>query len=174
MLADTVIKALPNLEEVKTGLIESKVVTYKGNVRRDPPELALACATFTTVLDNGGTVLDAQKATNYMVRSKWVATGVNARLKLHRISNSKFYLELYALSVGNAAFIGSPNELFDNTGVQIKDASPYEQTFILCYCNGRGNYMPSEPAYTYGCYEKDRATLSKAQRRNWLRYTPIC
>lgn len=160
-LAGYALEVMDKLEKAENDTIEVKVTSYKGNVRRDSQELVLACSKFSTVIQNGGTIADAIAATGGLVNSKFTIAGVNERANRYRTGNGKFNLNLYAISVGDIAFLGSPNELFDNTGKQIKEASPYKQTFILTYCNGRGNYLPSEPAYSNGCYEKDQGFFVK-------------
>ena len=160
-LAQCAIDVLDNLKKVETGPIEVKMTVYKGNVRRDSQEFILACSTFSSVIESGGSVYEAQKATNFLVRSKWAISGVTNRANRYRAGNGKFDLDLYAITIGDVAFLSTPNELFDNTGMQIKEASPYEQTFILYLANGRGNYVPSEPAFTNGCYEKDQGYFVK-------------
>lgn len=153
-LADCAIEVMDKLEKVETGPIEVKVIAYKGNIRQDTSEFTMACATFSTIMQNGGTLAEAIAATGGLVQDMYAVRGAQWRADRYRSGGGKFNLDLYAISIGDVAFLGSPNELFDNTGVQIKEASPYKQTFILNYCNGRGNYVPSEPAFTNGCYEK--------------------
>ena len=43
--------------------------------------------------------------------------------------------------------------MFDDSGLSIKENSPYEMTFILGYSNGRYGYFPSAPCVEHGCYE---------------------
>lgn len=160
-LASYALEVMDDLKKVETAPIEVKKTVYKGNVRQDPPELVMACAKFTDVINNGGSTADAIAATNGLVNSKWTISGVTNRANRYRTGNGKFDLDLYAIAIGDVAFLSTPNELFDNTGMQIKEASPYEQTFILYLANGRGNYVPSEPAFTNGCYEKDQGYFVK-------------
>ena len=65
-------------------------------------------------------------------------------------------MNLSAISFGDLGFIGAPYEMFDDNGMQIKDASPYSMTFILTCAGGYWAYVPSEIYYTtYGGYEVD-------------------
>ncbi len=58
------------------------------------------------------------------------------------------------VSVGNIGFACAPYELFSATGVAIREASPYEETFVLGYCNDSQGYLPTKPAYEYDSYEE--------------------
>lgn len=159
-LAQCAIDVLPNMKKLETGLVEVKTVSYMGNIRVDTPEYIQAANTFMSVISSGGTTADAIAATGGLCNSSNAVAGIKMRQEAYG-KTGKFELELAAISIGGAAFISTPNEMFDNTGKQIKDASPYEQTFILYLCNGRGKYLPSEPAYTYGCYEKENSYFVK-------------
>ena len=61
--------------------------------------------------------------------------------------------EHYTIAIGDVAFVGAPEEMFDTNGKQIKEGSPYKMTFILTYCNGSNSYIPSALAWEHGGYE---------------------
>lgn len=52
-------------------------------------------------------------------------------------------VELQALSVGGAALVASPFELFTAPARAIGGASPFETTFVLGYSNGQAGYLPA-------------------------------
>ena len=56
------------------------------------------------------------------------------------------------LGLGDVAFVMAPYEMFDDSGVAIREGSPYEMTFVLAYTNGRAGYIPSAPCIEHGCY----------------------
>ncbi len=60
---------------------------------------------------------------------------------------------LWALSIGNIAFGIAPYEMFSKTGIDIKEASPFELTFICGYSNGKYSYMPADYAFERLDYE---------------------
>ncbi len=62
-------------------------------------------------------------------------------------------MTLGTCSFGGVGFVAAPYEMFSKAGMYIKENSPYEFTVISTVTNGYGNYIPSEEAYTYGCYE---------------------
>ena len=53
----------------------------------------------------------------------------------------------------DVAFAVVPYEMFDDSGMYIKEHAPYEMTFILGYANGRAGYIPSASCVEHGCYE---------------------
>ena len=58
------------------------------------------------------------------------------------------------LQIGSVGFITAPFELFSDTGVTIREGSPYDMTFICGYSNGYWAYLPSLHAFTeYYSYE---------------------
>ena len=61
-----------------------------------------------------------------------------------------------AIAIGDFAFVGAPNELYDTTGIYLKASSPFEMTFVCGYTNGTGNgYMPTIRAFAHGGYGCD-------------------
>ena len=62
-------------------------------------------------------------------------------------------MEIDAFCIGDVGFVTAPFEMFDNTGMDIKAASPFETTIIMTYANGRSGYLPSEEVWDYGAYE---------------------
>lgn len=55
--------------------------------------------------------------------------------------------------VGSIAFVGLGGEVMSEIGMQIKKASPFEQTFIITHCNGTSGYLPPKHRYVEGGYE---------------------
>ena len=159
-LAQCAIDYMDQLKKVNTGLVEVKTVNYNGNVRKDSDEYVAAANLFNSMVNNGKSIAEAIAATNGLCNSRLAVDGINNRRSVYG-GNGKFTLELAAISIGDVAFISVPYEMFDNSGAQIKEGSPYEQTFVLYLCNGRGKYMASEPAYSHGCYEKDHGYFVK-------------
>ena len=62
-------------------------------------------------------------------------------------------LTLHAARIGNFAFITAPYEMFAQSGMDIKAGSPFDLTFIISMQHGSDGYIPTKPAYDYGCYE---------------------
>jgi neutral ceramidase len=62
-------------------------------------------------------------------------------------------VEVQAITVGNVAFTAYPAELFTEFGLQTKNESPFEHTFVFETSNGWHGYIPTQQAYRNGGYE---------------------
>ena len=71
-------------------------------------------------------------------------------------------LELNAIRIGPLSFVTAPDELFDVTGIAIKDGSPFETTFVMTCTNGLHNYIAAEYAFEgRGTYEVHNRSFPK-------------
>ena len=61
-------------------------------------------------------------------------------------------LELNTFRVGGIGFTTGTYEMFSESGISIRENSPYEFTFLL---TGNFSYIPSDAAFNYRCYEAD-------------------
>ena len=64
-------------------------------------------------------------------------------------------IPLWTVSIGDIAFVGAPYEMFDTSGMQIKDASPFAMTFIMTLNKEGHGYMPSKLGFAHGGYSAD-------------------
>ena len=55
--------------------------------------------------------------------------------------------------IGGLGFVAAPYEMFSESGMYIKNNSPYEFTIVSTVTNGYSGYFPTKEAYEYGCYE---------------------
>jgi hypothetical protein len=62
-------------------------------------------------------------------------------------------VEVQALAVGDAAFVGYPAEMFTEFGLRTKAGSPFTATFVCELANGWFGYVPTLEAYEHGGYE---------------------
>ena len=67
-------------------------------------------------------------------------------------------LEINAFRVGGVGFTTGTYEMFAESGIQVKEGSPYEVTFLL---TGNAGYIPSERSFEYRCYEADTGLYAK-------------
>lgn len=71
-------------------------------------------------------------------------------------------IEMNAIQVGTIGFITAPYEMFDVNGMAIKDASPYETTFIMTCSNGHHDYIAAAYAFENGgSYEVHNRVFAK-------------
>ena len=75
--------------------------------------------------------------------------GIITRSKLGKTLDIPFY----AITFGDVGFVSSPYEMFDTNGVQVRDGSPFQTTFVCSYTNGGFGYVPSEIAFPHKAYE---------------------
>lgn len=59
-------------------------------------------------------------------------------------------IDMLALTVGGAAFIGVKPEVNYATLLELQAASPYEYTFLMGFVNGDQKYMPNAENYDHG------------------------
>ena len=67
--------------------------------------------------------------------------------------NYTFDAEVMVITLGDeVAFVGVPGELFVELGLQVKQNSPYQYTFLNALANGSIGYIPSRRAQSEGAY----------------------
>ena len=69
-----------------------------------------------------------------------------------RILNQPTLSSTNAFSIGGFSACYAPFELFAELGIQIKDGSPFDATFVCCYSNYIFSYMPTQLAFDHGGY----------------------
>lgn len=60
---------------------------------------------------------------------------------------------LQTFSIGDMAVTAIPFEVFTETGLKIKDKSPFKNTFTVGLANGWGGYLPTPEQHQLGGYE---------------------
>ena len=119
------------------------------NVRRDSSETLAAAVAFEEAIAAGKKKYEAVAASGNQIHSIYGAEYVHDRPR----KGSSNDITITAIRLGDVAFAVVPYEMFDDSGVYIKENSPFEMTFILGYANGRFGYMPSAACIEHGCYE---------------------
>jgi hypothetical protein len=59
------------------------------------------------------------------------------------------------LRIGDVAFVGMNVETFFETGLEIRERSPFPDTFVLGYTNGLVSYLPRSEDYPEGGWRID-------------------
>ncbi|MBN2314664.1 MAG: neutral/alkaline non-lysosomal ceramidase N-terminal domain-containing protein [Sedimentisphaerales bacterium] len=62
-------------------------------------------------------------------------------------------VRLSVLKIGTIILAGVSGEVFTEIGMQLKDQSPYKNTFMVTHCNGSSGYLITDDAYEAGGYE---------------------
>jgi hypothetical protein len=71
---------------------------------------------------------------------------------------SEVEVELQGITVGGAALIGAPTEVFSEIGADIVRSSPFPWTAVSGYTNGSTGYLPTAEAHDEGGYEVEMAS----------------
>jgi hypothetical protein len=62
-------------------------------------------------------------------------------------------VKLQALRIGNAGIVAIPCEVFAETGLAIKRASPLKPTFVVSHANAWHGYLPTPEQHKLGGME---------------------
>jgi hypothetical protein len=62
-------------------------------------------------------------------------------------------IRVSSMRIGNIVFAGISGELMNEIGLQIKEDSPFKNTFVITHCNGNSGYLCTDKAYKEGGYE---------------------
>ncbi|MBE6381170.1 MAG: hypothetical protein E7047_09615 [Lentisphaerae bacterium] len=74
-------------------------------------------------------------------------------------------VEVNAIRFGDAVFVTSPTEMLTRVGLNIKNESPFENTFIAAYCNGYLHYGAPGEYYPLNGYEVTECMLDPAWQK---------
>lgn len=69
-------------------------------------------------------------------------------------------LKLQAIQIGELAITAIPCEVFVEIGLELKELSPFDQTFTISLANGYNGYLPTVKHHELGGYETWRAKSS--------------
>lgn len=79
-------------------------------------------------------------------------------------------IRIAVCKIGSILLAGISGELMTEIGMEIKEQSPYKNTFIVTHCNGSNGYLCTDKAYEEGGYEpmvsKTMPGTEKAIREN--------
>ncbi len=62
-------------------------------------------------------------------------------------------VKIQAIRIGDLAIGAAPSEIFAETGLAIKAASPFKATFVITLANGFYGYLPTPQQHKWGGYE---------------------
>lgn len=99
----------------------------------------------------------------YDFSSVYQARAIRDRAKMPKTVE----LELNAFRVGPIGFTTGTYEMFAESGMQVKEGSPYEVTFLL---TGNSGYIPSQRNFAYRCYEADTGMYAPGTAEKLVEY----
>lgn len=148
-LAHQVIPAISTLKPMNGDDLEIVHTTKVLDVRQDTGEMIMAAADFRRIIEAGGTRVEAIAECGGLIRGDQGAEWLPYRSSFGDTVDA----DISAIRLGDVSFVVVPYEMFDDTGVDIRERSPFDITFILGYTNGRLFYVPSAACIEHGCYE---------------------
>lgn len=144
-IADTILASYKSQPRMDGGPIVVRSVV------RQIPDRPYDAAEF--VYDNGrGSDLRAHEH----FRRRYAPEEVAVREK----GDSQCDVEFQAIAFGEVAIVTNPAELFSIYGVKVKQASPFEVTFVSSLTNGYCGYVPTVEAFRHGGYETYRTVYT--------------
>lgn len=155
--------------KVKTGLIQNKRINVTGKSAYYYDEEQIANAKKVQAFHK------THKNGNYYTAAYAQTLGIetiyhaNAIVTNSKLEPTKDY-ELNIISIGDVAFTTLPMEFFDTTGMQIKNGSPFEMTFLFGYSCSKGQYVPDKDAWEHGGYESYKSYFAKGTAEEAVGY----
>ena len=165
-LADYALKAYDSFQEIDVSSVKIAMDVRIGNVDHSLDHVASECQEAVDYYLTYG---------NYGSYSYLLKEGVHNIYHANAIAirstmPEKQKLELYAVALGDLAFVTVPFEMFDTNGMEIKDGSPFSTTFVLTCANNNYNYLPSEIAWQHGGYEVDATLFVRGTAESLVAY----
>ena len=148
-LGQIIIDHLPELKDVNSGDIHLKKQIFEAGTNKDKLDMLPQAKEIMTAYSQGGTKKCNPLVEQYGLSSVWEAQAIVKRAAMDDITE----LPLNVLAIGDISFIFAPYEMFAPTGMDIKERSPYDMTFVVTCANGSYGYLPTDRAYDYGVYE---------------------
>ena len=119
---------------------EQSLMTLK--TRRAPPEAMANIARIQT-----------RSSTEKPFFSKWEKMYAQRILKMETEWPDEVDIQLQAFRIGELGITALPFEAFTQTGLEIKEKSPFADTFTIELANGCFNYLPTPEEIELGGYE---------------------
>ena len=155
-LAGFCLAALPSLTEIETGKVRALGSTIDAvrdnNVEGFDLEVAQRISLLFKNGKTSGEIDDLcrengfagyRHAMSVLARSQYTEDEIHVDMNL------------VAIAIGDVAFAGAPFEMFDTSGMQVKNASEYTMTFLCGYTNGSFGYIPNSEVFPNHQYEVD-------------------
>lgn len=151
-------KAVYNdMTPVETGLVQVRKTTITAKVNHEFDylyEAAIAVKEYYTA-NNGDMALTEAYGAQWGIHSYQHACRITSNFK----AGESDEIQMYSWSFGEVSGVLLPFEMYDTTGMQIKEGSPFEKTFIVGYAYpSYHGYIPTKETFEVGGYEVDNCT----------------
>jgi len=139
-------------KKVATGKVQGIAFTFVGNINHTwdhrVPQATIVHDAWRSGADSKYV---GQLLAEYGFNSPYHAGAVISKSKLPLTRE----FDIFAVSIGDVAFVGAPYEMFDSNGSYIKYYSPFKTTFVMTCANGHNGYFPSLLGWLNGGYSVD-------------------
>lgn len=151
LFAEQIAAVYDSMTQVQTGPIKISSMTYSGDANHSDDHLLSEAHSVMEKFDAGVSIAECTKyAQELGLNSFYHARNIVSHAKL----DATYEMNISAFSFGDVAGIVVPYEMFDASGMDIKEQSPFAKTFIAGYSYpGYQGYMPTELAWEHGGYE---------------------
>ena len=150
-LADYALAAYDSFQEIPTTSVQITKSIHKAKVDHSMSYLGSLCKEAVDYYMIYGEIGIYSYIKDYGIKNIYTANAIALRSALPAVVE----IPIYAVSLGDLAFVTVPFEMFDTNGMEIKNGSPYSMTFVLSCANNNLNYLPSEIAWRHGGYAVD-------------------
>ena len=147
-LAGYALEALKHLRPVESGAVRMAHTTFVGRCNHTEDHKVEQAKIVVERWKNGASGKEARIGFEDLFNSPYHATSVISKAERPETMN----VELHALSFGDVSMVFAPFELFSDLGVQIKEGSPFDTTFVCCYANQLFSYLPTQLGFDHGGY----------------------
>lgn len=144
-----VLDALPSMTEVKSDNLQIRrwIITAKAN-KNDMDRLAQAEEVYDAFVEG------SYKLANPLVKQYGFVSPYEARaICIHSKQGETRDVQLAALTFGDVAMTFGAFEMFGDTGVDIREKSPYATTFVVSQSMATNDYIPAPIGFKLRCYE---------------------
>ena len=140
-------ESLDDLKKIETGKIKVSYKDCEVKILKDDAE-TIRKAKEVREYEEGSNEYKAM-LDKYGFASKYEVNSIIGRNNAGETGS--FYIA--AIAFGDLSFVSVPYEMFDTNGMQVKEGSPFEMTFVLTNAGGSFAYIPSAEAVPHGGYE---------------------
>lgn len=159
-LADYAVSIYDSLEKMETGSVKVMDMNYTARVNHEYDHLLneaqTVCDVFAQTYSTEA-ALECAKNLGVGIHSYYHASRIVSNAKLP--DNKDVYI--VAWSIGDVGGVVMAQEMYDTTGMILKEESPFKRTFIMSYAwPAYGCYIPTKEAYEVGGYEADNSIFA--------------
>ena len=166
MVSKYISKVYNELTEVQTGPVKVTEMTFTGKSNHVYNHMTTEAQLVVDYFKSGHSANDTAKYAHQLSAERGLDMRINSYYHASRIlDNAKkgatTDLALAVWSFGEVGGVVNSFEMFDVTGMYIKENSPFTRTFIVGYSYpGGGGYIPTEEGFANGGYEADNSNFA--------------